>query len=28
LRGLDEEYRLAELLPHPFDSDSLIINDQ
>src|SRR5438477_4543135 len=26
LRGLDEEYRLAELLPHPFDSDSLIHN--
>src|SRR5437016_12070453 len=26
LRGLDEEYRLAELLPHPFDSDSLINN--
>ena len=24
LRGLDQEYRLAELLPHPFDSDSLI----
>ena len=26
LRGLDQEYRLAELLPHPFDSDSLINN--